>query len=156
MTNGHRGLLLYGLLLALMLMIGCAAGDTRFDDGPAGFWAGLWHGFIVLVAFVVSLFYDTVSIYEGNNVGNLYNLGFVLGAACFFGGGVSWRKRRVRAAAACMDGDVIGAKIEAKVKKGIRKWLEESESEHAEWKDIATKIEAKIKRELKTWAEEDD
>ncbi|MHC4471498.1 MAG: hypothetical protein ACYTDY_10450 [Planctomycetota bacterium] len=154
MKIGHGGPLLWGLLLALLLLVGCAAGDQRFDDGPAGFWAGLWHGFIVLVAFVVSLFYDTVSIYEANNAGNLYNLGFVLGAACFFGGGLSARCKRKRAAR--MDGDAIGVKVEAKVKKGIRKWLEESEKDDSEWKDIAAKIEAKIKRELRNWAEDDD
>lgn len=48
---------------------------------------GLWHGFIALVTFVISLFNDNVTIYEVNNVGKLYNLGFILGVMIFFGGG---------------------------------------------------------------------
>jgi hypothetical protein len=53
---------------------------------PAGFWLGLWHGFIVLFTFIVSLFKDGVGIYESNNSGSLYNLGFLLGIMIFFGG----------------------------------------------------------------------
>jgi hypothetical protein len=56
------------------------------DDDTAGFWRGLWHGFTVLFMFIISLFKDGVGIYEWNNSGNLYNLGFVLGAMIFFGG----------------------------------------------------------------------
>ena len=74
------------LLLALALTA-CAPGDAKFDTGPAGFWMGLWHGFISLITFIVSLFNDNVTIYEVNNTGKLYNLGFILGAAIFFGGG---------------------------------------------------------------------
>jgi hypothetical protein len=78
------------LALALVLVAGCAPGPNDFTrmptDDPAGFWKGLWHGFIVLITFVISLFNDNVSIYEIHNKGNLYNLGFVLGAMAFFSG----------------------------------------------------------------------
>jgi len=78
--------------LALALLAGCAprgsdplqAVDQTSD--PAGFWKGLWHGFIVLFTFVISLFTDKVGIYEIHNSGNLYNLGYVLGVMIFFGG----------------------------------------------------------------------
>lgn len=46
---------------------------------PAGFWAGLWHGIIVPVTFIVSLFNPNVRIYETNNCGRLYDWGFVIG-----------------------------------------------------------------------------
>ncbi len=77
------------LLLAAVLtaLAGCAAGHPRYDVKPAGFWAGLWHGFILVVTFIVSLFNDTVHVYEPHNNGHLYDLGFVLGAMIFFGGG---------------------------------------------------------------------
>ena len=86
-------LMLLLVLLLLTLLGGCTAGPndlagTPDDDGDvAGFWRGLWHGFIVLFTFVVSLFNDSVHIYETHNSGTLYNLGFVLGAMMFFGGG---------------------------------------------------------------------
>lgn len=74
------------LIVALLFLSSCAAGNTKFDISPAGFWMGLWHGFISLFAFIISLFNDHVSIYEINNSGKLYNLGFILGIALFYGG----------------------------------------------------------------------
>ena len=54
---------------------------------PAGFWLGLWHGFITLFTFVISLFTDNINIYEINNNGGWYNFGYVLGVMSFWGGG---------------------------------------------------------------------
>lgn len=47
---------------------------------PAGFWAGLWHGLLIGITFIVSLFNDGVRIYETNNSGRWYDFGFLLGA----------------------------------------------------------------------------
>jgi hypothetical protein len=47
----------------------------------------LWQGFIAPFALIVSLFNNHVSIYEVHNNGGWYNVGFVLGASIFFGGG---------------------------------------------------------------------
>jgi hypothetical protein len=79
------------LLLAFALATACApgssgAGAAGLEDNAAGFWKGLWHGFILLFTFVISLFSDSVGVYETHNTGNLYNLGFVLGVMIFFGG----------------------------------------------------------------------
>lgn len=71
----------------VFMLSSCAAGDTQFDADPAGFLMGLWHGFISLFTFIISLFNDQVTIYEMNNTGKLYNLGFVLGILVFYGGG---------------------------------------------------------------------
>jgi len=46
---------------------------------PAGFWAGVWHGMISPITFVVSLFNPRVRIYEVHNRGRLYDLGFIIG-----------------------------------------------------------------------------
>ncbi len=54
---------------------------------PAGFWAGLWHGLIVPIAFLVSLFSTGVRIYETNNRGLWYDFGFYFGASASLGGG---------------------------------------------------------------------
>ena len=59
------------------------------DAKPAGFWAGLWHGLIAPFVFVVSLVTPTVRIYETNNRGRLYDLGFVIGLSGSFGGSAS-------------------------------------------------------------------
>lgn len=75
------------IIILALLVTSCAPGNEKFDLSPAGFWMGLWHGFIALFTFVISLFTDSVSLYEINNNGNWYNFGFIIGIAAFFGGG---------------------------------------------------------------------
>jgi hypothetical protein len=82
---------------ALLLLGACAAGaNAETSPNGAGFWLGLWQGFIVPVTFVISLFTDNVNIYEVDNNGNWYDFGFVLGLMVSFGGpaGGSARARR--------------------------------------------------------------
>ena len=49
------------------------------DMNLVGFWYGLWHGWIVAVAWVVSLFSDSTAIYAIYNNGGWYDFGFTLG-----------------------------------------------------------------------------
>ena len=90
--NARRILAVAGLL-AVILAAGCAPhasaplpADSDLGS-PAGFWKGLWHGLIVLFTFLLSLFNDSVAIYEVHNKGGLYDLGFLLGVIIVFGGG---------------------------------------------------------------------
>ncbi len=53
---------------------------------PASFLAGLWHGLICPITFIVSLFSPGVRIYEQNNKGRWYDFGFVMGISGAFGG----------------------------------------------------------------------
>jgi hypothetical protein len=48
-----------------------------------GFWAGLWHGLIFPLAWIVSLFTSTVSVYAVPNNGGWYNFGYFLGIVVF-------------------------------------------------------------------------
>ncbi len=76
-----------------LLLAACLAGPnpeigTAAAGGhSAGFWPGLWHGFISPITFIVSLFTESVNVYEVHNSGNWYDFGFVLGAGILFGGG---------------------------------------------------------------------
>jgi hypothetical protein len=89
-------------LAAAVLLASCAPGTnplahTEMASGhPAGFLLGVWHGAIVWVTFFVSLFDNSVSVYEVHNSGWPYNLGFVIGAACLHGGGGGAAARRRR------------------------------------------------------------
>lgn len=56
------------------------------DAQPAGFWAGVWHGSIAPLTFLISLFKPGVRVYETRNAGLWYDFGFIIGAAMAFGG----------------------------------------------------------------------
>jgi hypothetical protein len=96
------GLLVFVLVVVLLLLTvvaGCAPGANQFagtagEHGVAGFWLGLWQGFIAPFAFVVSLFKSNINIYEVHNNGAWYNFGYVFGVMCFFGGGGGGAARR--------------------------------------------------------------
>jgi hypothetical protein len=91
------------LVLAILLigiLAGCAPGANQSKgtasehDGVAGFWLGLWQGFIAPFVFVASLFRSDLNIYEAHNNGAWYNFGYLFGLACFFGGGGHGAARR--------------------------------------------------------------
>jgi hypothetical protein len=90
-------LVVTAVLVLFLVSISCAPGNTRFEEKPAGFFAGLWHGLICVITFVIGLFTDKVSMYEVSNSGNWYDFGFLLGAACALGGsGAGSRKKKKR------------------------------------------------------------
>lgn len=89
------------LTIVLMLVLGaCAAGANpeagiaAADGDIAGFWMGLWHGFIAPITFLISLFRDSVNVYEVHNSGNWYDLGFMLGLTMSLGGSSRAKRRR--------------------------------------------------------------
>jgi hypothetical protein len=93
--------------LALVFIASCAPGVNEHvgsASGPgivAGFWRGLWHGIIVPITFLVSLFGGNVGIYELHNSGHWYDFGFVIGVLVFHGRKAAARaaRRRPRTAA---------------------------------------------------------
>ncbi|MGD8997662.1 MAG: hypothetical protein PVH80_06095 [Anaerolineae bacterium] len=97
-----KALLLAVATLALVTLVACAPGPNQLADSPdetgnvAGFWRGLWHGIIAPITFIVSLFSEGVHMYEVQNNGNWYNLGFLLGVMIIFGGGGGGAGRRSR------------------------------------------------------------
>lgn len=76
------------VVLVLSSLAACAPGpDTLVSpDAAAGFWLGLWHGMTVVVTFLVSLFTDSVSMYEVKNSGGWYDFGYFLGLTISLGG----------------------------------------------------------------------
>lgn len=88
------------VLLLLNIAAGCAPGHNEFkgttgEQGRvAGFWLGLWQGFIAPFVFVASLFKSNLNIYEVHNTGAWYNFGYLFGLTCFLGGGGTRARRR--------------------------------------------------------------
>jgi hypothetical protein len=82
------------ILVFILILASCAPGPNNAEKTPdadgkiAGFWMGLWQGFISPVTFVISIFSKSVRLYEVHNNGLWYNLGFVLGAGLFLQGGI--------------------------------------------------------------------
>ena len=90
------------VVAVLLSLSACAAGPNDLvksanpEGTVAGFWRGLWHGFISLFTFIISLFSDKVGVYEVHNSGALYNLGFIIGVSAFYGGGSGAGSRGAR------------------------------------------------------------
>lgn len=73
------------LLMFAMLFTSCADVSPHaaecITSGSSGFWSGLWHGIIAPFSWFGSLFNDSVAIYDYDNNGIWYNLGFILGTS---------------------------------------------------------------------------
>jgi hypothetical protein len=155
---------------AALLLASCAAGNERFTaEDPAGFWYGLWHGIIVVVAFIVSLFSETVRIYEPHNAGAWYDFGFVLGIVFISGGCFKSRARRKPRKCSDDEWEEIAKGVERKVMSRLEHLADAPEGDakeapreekpaskpDPEWEEIGRKIEQKIKRKLRQWADEE-
>ena len=97
----RRSTQLLALAALAVILTACAAGTNpevgtaaTEAGGSAGFWFGLWHGVIAPVTFVISLFTDTVNLYEVHNSGNWYDAGFMFGLTISLGGGGASSRRR--------------------------------------------------------------
>jgi hypothetical protein len=76
-----------GKAMANILAVAGPGSLFQVPGAPAaGFWAGLWHGLITPITFIVSLFTPNVRIYEIHNRGRWYDFGFVIGLSASVGG----------------------------------------------------------------------
>jgi hypothetical protein len=89
------------VLLLLNIVAGCAPGPnqsngTATDHDVAGFWLRLWQGLRAPFVLLASLFKSDLNFYEVHNNGAWYNLGYLFGLACLFGGGGNRASRRTK------------------------------------------------------------
>ncbi|MHC1786504.1 MAG: hypothetical protein AB9880_05545 [Christensenellales bacterium] len=88
--------LLLGLLL--LTLSGCAPGDgANGPDHLAGFFQGVWHGWIAPFTLLWSLFNGDIGIYEVFNKGFWYDLGYYMAIISGFGG-LTLSRSRIRKA----------------------------------------------------------
>lgn len=89
MTNAKRKkVIMLAVLAGIMLLFsGCIPGDGKVDAAdPAGFFWGIWHGWVAPVSLIISLFRPEIGIYETLNTGFWYDLGFYMAIVSGFGG----------------------------------------------------------------------
>lgn len=85
------------LVLIILLLSSCA--DTQTVDAcltghTYGFFAGLWHGFIMFFSLIGSIFNDNIDIYAVNNNGAFYKIGYFIGVLVWFSGSTSKKKSK--------------------------------------------------------------
>lgn len=153
--KNHKIYLVLSFILFSIIFVSCHAGGSQFSDGnPAGFFAGLWHGIISVITFIISLFSDSVKIYEINNVGTLYDLGFLLGVICIWGGsgGIGVRKvggKRKK----YKEWDEVGENIKTEIFQELKEWSETEPDEN--WEEIGEKVGKKLKEIIRKWMEKE-
>lgn len=94
----RRILIIAGALVLLLVLASCIPGDGKSTPiKPAGFWMGIWHGWIAPVSLIVGLFKHGIRVYERINTGWWYDFGFYIALVGGFGGvALSRRARRGR------------------------------------------------------------
>ena len=83
------------LVIFLLTFSGCFPGGGSSSAGePAGFFMGIWHGWIAPVSLIAGLFKDGIRVYEPFNTGWWYDFGFYIAVIAGFGGLSLFRKRK--------------------------------------------------------------
>lgn len=88
-------ILLTILLIVITLMLtGCVPGDGTYTASkPAGFFWGIWHGWIAPISLIIGLFKRNIKIYEVINTGWWYDFGFYIAIISGFGSLSVFRKK---------------------------------------------------------------
>jgi hypothetical protein len=80
-------LLLLLLGVGLITLSGCVPGDGKHTaEKPAGFFWGVWHGWITPISLIWGIFNRSIRIYETANTGWWYDLGYYMAVISGFGG----------------------------------------------------------------------
>jgi len=94
--NSHKTIIFtLVMLLAFIILASCmpnpaeSAGTT-----PAGFFKGVWHGWIAPISLIVGFFNDNTRVYDPNNTGWWYDFGFYMAVISGFGGLSLARKKQ--------------------------------------------------------------
>lgn len=82
-------------VLTLSMIAGCTPNENgRPGRGPAGFFTGVWHGWIAPISLVWGFFNRSVRIYDKHNTGWWYDFGYYIAVISGFGGLSLSRKRK--------------------------------------------------------------
>lgn len=89
-----RAVILILIVFLCLSLAGCIPGDgSNSPTDRAGFFSGIWHGWIAPFSLIYSLFHDNVNIYEIYNKGFSYDVGYYMAIISGFGGLALSRKK---------------------------------------------------------------
>ena len=95
MRRSNRLILAILIVVLALSLSSCLPGDGKNTAaGPAGFWTGIWHGWVAPVSLIVGIFDKDIRIYEPQNKGWSYDAGFYVAIIAGFGGIALTRSRR--------------------------------------------------------------
>ncbi|MCU4175908.1 hypothetical protein [Carboxylicivirga sp. N1Y90] len=87
-------LLLTSVLILFILSSCLPGGGSSSPDNPAGFFTGIWHGWIAPFSLIMGIFNSSITIYESFNTGWWYDFGFYMSIIAGFGSLQLFRKKK--------------------------------------------------------------
>lgn len=83
------------IIAVCVLLSGCIPGDgSHTEENPAGFFWGIWHGWLAPISLIIGIFRDGIRVYETANTGWWYDFGFYMAVISGFGGLSLFRKKK--------------------------------------------------------------
>lgn len=93
--NFKKIFLIFIIISVVFILNSCAPGSgANTSDNPAGFFTGVWHGWIAPVSLIWGIFNKTIRVYEPINTGWFYDFGFYIAIIGGFGGISLFRKQQ--------------------------------------------------------------
>ena len=89
--NVNKIIILLLLLICVTSLSSCA--PKGYASNEAGFFSGIWHGFIIIFSLIGKVFGADIGIYAEHNTGFFYWFGFIIGLGLLGGGGGSASRR---------------------------------------------------------------
>lgn len=81
--------------ILLTSMAGCfPGGGSHTPADPAGFFTGVWHGWIAPLSLILGIFDSDIRLYEPYNTGWWYDFGFYIAIIAGFGGIALTRRKK--------------------------------------------------------------
>jgi len=91
----RTAIVIFFLALLVVALSGCFPGTSTYSpDDRAGFFSGLWHGWIAPISLIIHIFRPDIRIYEPYNTGWWYDFGFYIAVVGGFGSIAFTRKRK--------------------------------------------------------------
>jgi len=82
-------------LIVLLSLSSCLPGGGNYSPNePAGFFTGIWHGWMAPFSLILGLFNKNITIYEAFNTGWWYDFGFYMSVIAGFGSLQIIRKKK--------------------------------------------------------------